>query len=826
MLYDLRTFPNPSRTGRWLLIVGTACSLSLVASPLAGQVGPVSNMEDLLEDVFKKGVYSVPVVRARTEDTEIGIEYSESGSETSSVVTTRTAMLSRSAARRDTRTSTIVSAVKRKVSGSLAAKFPDFRKSFQIMADAATELENKSDQTHALTTEESLEDKKGLDQLAKIAEDKRISFGPNAGFFRSTVVLSNISNAAGYVENLTVTLRWVDPKTGQSGAIDTQELCNVMGQPRLPPAVVQAGPTSPPEGATAAVSAAAAPAAANDLLKSCRIRVPAHDPQRPEVRIPVRFTGFNTGEIRTWMQRKVWLEIHPLLVSVGDRPTDSANIDAELASRSVILKVIQPDGRVTVRYVAWENEISAERALRVAFGSDRVETAGTPKRITRLGAFRSTVDDWGDPKQYRMKELEEGAWVIASTTSDYTLEEPLPAGTAFLVAFVKKEDLLRSLDRSQTFKLFWSVEEQDRNDLQAGALCGNSTFPGRRILPGDVVRIQFSVQRKSLATKETDFTALPHPSDPRQGWADPLAYRGFYEWANAREIVPHMGTEWISVKDWSLSSHGIGVKFLRDASVIDLQELVLATGASVEHSIDGTVTTEFLVDKRLLPSGMGEVCLVYKPAFITLTTGRTANPPTPPPGTVTVPGPQRPNPLPSWLEHFPMKERQYELRSRYKADLTVTQIGRAVDDPLAVAATANAASFVSPACLQMVQADRASLGIIDRIIACPLDTALIQCIAEAKQARNIPGQSPGMFGQAPHLPPDADFAAIKKEVAVQACEERAALRRIVETCSAGAVTPQPLERSCLAISAGKGLASVEAQAVTLPAPAQPLKGTE
>jgi len=760
-----------------ICVLATLCGIPRLAQT---QVGPKRDFATLQKDLYKNGVFNVPVIKAWTEDTVVGIEYEETSSNQVVKTTTRSALISRSSGGKDTLDSTYSATVKRNMSLGIVGSL-GLTNSFQLQGGVGASYDSVSNSQFRSVREESSEDSKKLEEFEKFTSDTTIKFGANSGFFHSAVVLRDLTNASGYVENMRVTLHAMDLSTNVPETIDAVPLCDI-------------------QGVTKDV-AASAPAVPDKSTSNCRIRVPAYDPSASPISIPVTFKGYNTGRVRDYMGRRVWIEVDPLSVSVGKDAIEAVNVDKQLKNGALSFTVIDEKGDISVQFVQAQHPISPREALTTIYEKN-VEFSDNPKRIARIGAKRSNVLDWKTPAAYTNAELDDGAWILASADFQGSLDDKANPGSSFVTSYLTKRDLLSTLDHKVTRAVQMSTFASDRTPMMVPGNCfGNTVEADLRVLPGDLVSLTVSTYRQDIHVVQTDFTKYPRAPDYGKFLLSPYSYRDFYDATHAQETTASEFGETVPVNDADLKQYGLGLRFDKKSPPLDISDILRVTGGSVNRFADGTAAVQFTINSQLLPSGYGAMCANPHPLTKVVKTGRDGTQPTIPGGWAITPNsPPVQDLLSPWLQQFPLQDREYPYPTREKVNLVLTRIGRSVDDPAVVAMDRDLEAFLVKPCIDLKKSIEISSQQLARANLCPADGALASCLGTA-----LSPSAAGGFPVTFQIPPGIDLNRYKNQVLVQTCGNRFSMIKNLDACSDHLLQSTGSEGFCLSVMKGMGV---------------------
>lgn len=753
----------------WFFVMIPALA-SAQAKPAATQV----------DSVFKNGVIGFPVVVASTDDTIIGVTRKKTSVTTVNSSHSFKATLSHSTVTKATIGSSFEEEVKRNASLGIDTS----GKAFQVHGTVGQSYKGTSINKSTAEFEESSLDRSEREDLFKVVKDEAETIEADAGYIDSTVVLRNRSNVSGYLVGTRITLRWKDPQGSQQGAIDSAYLCSLQSVTKK----YGGGDT----GILSRTDATVDSSSKRPAEQGCRIPIPAYDPVAPEIRIPVRFVGFNTVEVLELVNKKVWAEVDPLTVSVGGKSFEQSDIDKTILQESIAITTFDPTGGMSVNFVSAKAPMTPTAALKKVYG-DAIEFGGSPMRISRVGAKRSTLETWGAPQNYRMQELDEGAWIIDAEPT-FSLEKLANPGTSFNILFLTKRDRLASLDRKVHREgTFSSIDTDTGLSSMYPGSCATGVDGEMGIVAGDQVTLTFSVKRQAVNTAQTDFSALPAAGNSQVFWATPSSpyrYREFYESVGAKETVPRSVGPAIPLRDADLSAYGIRLRLAPDATLRDIADIVKAADGSVRRYEDGdaTIKAEVTFNENILPRKIGTVCLDLVPAITNLKTGREIDSTLAQGGKIaTPPTGSAPDLVTPWLKGYPLVDRTWPVPSRIKYELVLTHVGRAVDDPL-ILAMKNEKELFPTFCLDNQRSFDESSQEIPQAVGCEPNAALRTCLlAAVKQP----------IGPALVIQPDADFIATKDSWILLQCSSRMQKLEAIDHCGNHLLRPVSNEAICL-----------------------------
>lgn len=775
------------RTCTRLAAVAAATVFSLGAPAAVAAIGG-GDLGDLLGGADRPGVIDVPLISVRTEGTLAGLDFTWKAGATRKEDVKSTFAVSRTVTTSLKDTDERTDKITRKLALNVGAEFASGVGKLTGKTSADFTRDTTGETKRTFVRDENTSDTRTLDVMRQHTLSESIDIGPFAGYFQSSVFISNATNVGGYVRDLVVSI----VEVGDDGArlpLESGYVCANTGAV-IPWKLTQSAPAS----GAAPVPSPATPAGPPE---KCRIRVPAYDPARPEIGLPVRFYGFNTVEFAEKLGRRIYLEVQSFQVELGENVEDAINIEDELRRQSIDVTVIEAGGFVRRRFVKPKKEDGTRRSLVEALQmiyEDGVKHAAGPPRIVSLGAQKSDVETLGDPKTYRVAELDLGAWV-ATSPHDFTLTDPAPPEAKFLVAFLRKRHLLGALDNVVVHDgLYTWFPPMPDDPMTASGVCGVGTEPRLRVLAGDRIRFWVETDREIGRVAVYKGADLPRAPSGQALYANPYVYSNFWEFFKAEEHTAKADPP-VRATTREEAMRGLGLGFVRTAPVVPLADLMARPSVRQTIYTGGRIEAEFTVDRDMLPDQIGEACVfIAFPAFqgTTLKTGRKgAYPPLPDPGgTVALaPGSGLPDHLGPWLAAFPYEDRPFGLKSRHRYHFEVLRRGRAIDDPLAVKRDSDPMSFLSAQCRAMVDGHDRGLFTVRGLAKCDPQAPEWGCIHAA-----YPAQPPSPMGL-PGLPKDppsywtsADAARrvmMLRDMIAQGCDNVAASRRIFKNCSGG-----------------------------------------
>lgn len=573
-----------------------AFALALSLNSADAQMPPPSNITDLTRGAFPSGVFNVPVIRVRFETTELGLrtDVAASSERKSSSAYSRT-YGSESESTRTSREE-VVFAAKQQMAASVGLSGGGLTGT----GNASASMDSSFNRTTVNNLVRKDTGKSTSEASLTITEAEKRSLGTDAGYVRSTLVFSNLTNAAGVLRDVTVTLKWRDPKSNRQGALAAWKVCGR-------------------EGSAIAVSrAASAVAGTQGNAGRCEILVPPYDPVQPEISRPVIYTDIPTSEVLdTLAGRELYFEVDPLQVVVGaDETGFQTVIDAELRRNAVGVVLIDKDGALTLRYA--RRQASANRledVLKRVFGESMI-VGGTPKEVEQIGGVRSRAgaNFESSPETFKSAELEEGKWVIDPATG-LRLDDPVPPNTTVTIAYITKRDRLSKLDRSERFSIFAGNVESERPQWIEAASC-SGTHPGRRVVTGDVATTEFRTDVAPIEVVQTDFTRLPAAPDLNAAINERFKYREFYANVGATEAIASTDVSKMRpLLSESWDDYGFSVRFNPHSEPMRLSILAGHPGVKISRTTDGVVKIVVPISSDLLFRGVGEVCLFHSTVF-------------------------------------------------------------------------------------------------------------------------------------------------------------------------------------------------------------------
>lgn len=632
---------------------------------------------------------------------------------------------------------------------------------FSATGTAGYEEASRATRRHSSVRNEVSKDKFELDQLRDEITKTQSSFAADSGRFNSSVTLKNSSPVAGYVSNMRVTLKTQAPGSTNEQSLDSFYVCSLNGEAKV------------------YGEASVEPAAG-----TCNIPVPAYDPTKPTIEALVTFTKFNTGRILQLLGQDVWLDVDPLYIvipsSKGDQTRQSADVLRNLNTYAVRFTVMRPDNSSIDYYYLTKEPVSPAVALNAIF-KKRLKISPDGTRILELEKWRSQVNTWGDPTNYRAGELDEGAWVWASDGFNGKLTEPALPGEAFQIFFMRKRDRLLE-ERPYVFRTYTATPDvlwRQAAPRLSEATCGTDTQGTRRVLIGDKVQISFAVQQKLLTAVELDLEQRPNDE-----------YTQYFKPYKAVELIAAPSGTITPLLEVDLSKYGIGLRPSVRSTAKDISEWAKLDGATVRRTDDGYVIVEFTINKDMLLEGRGEICITFEPQAQQLTIGRDFTPLPTQGGTIaTVPGAPMGKTIYDWKNENPRRPVSLPIPSLADIVLTVQRKARASDDADLSKRDHDLDWYLSPTCRNEIAKYRGVKPNFEALEACPLDAQLSECLARALPPPEIAfGSAPRMApipadGSSAATPPTEFLVALKKQTIAQACQNRRVRAQFIAGCS-------------------------------------------
>ncbi|MDM0028391.1 hypothetical protein [Variovorax saccharolyticus] len=632
---------------------------------------------------------------------------------------------------------------------------------FSATGTAGYEEASKATRRHSSVRNEVSKDKFELDQLRDEITKTQASFAADSGRFNSSVILRNSSPVAGYVSNMRVVLKTQAPGSSNEQILDAFYVCSLNGE-----AKEYGEPSVEPAAGT------------------CNIPVPAYDPTKPTIEALVTFTKFNTGRILQLLGQDVWLDVDPLHIviptSKSVQTRQAADVLRNLNTYAIRFTVLRPNNSSIDYYYLTKTPVSPADALNSIF-KKRLKISADGTRILELEKWRSQVNTWGDPANYKAAELDEGAWVWVSDGFNGKLTDTALPGEAFQIFFMRKRDRLLE-EPSYVFKTYTAtpdVQWPQAAPRLSEATCGTDTQGTRRVLIGDKVRISFAVQQKLLSAEGKDLEKGPND-----------AYKPYFKPYKAVEFVPVPSGLITPLLDVDLSKYGIGLRPSVRSTAKNISEWAKLDSASVRRTDDGYVIVEFTITKDMLLEGRGEMCTTFEPQKQQLTIGRDFTPLPTQGGTIaTVPGAPMGPTIYDWKNENPLGPVSLPIPSLADIVLTIQRKARASDDVDLSKRDHDLDWYLSPTCRLEISKYRGVKPNFEALEACPLDAKLSECLARALPPPEIAfGSVPRMApipadGSSAATPPAEFLIALKKQTIAQACQNRRVRAQFIAGCS-------------------------------------------
>ena len=462
---------------------------------------------------------------------------------------------------------------KLKLSAAAAASAGSIANSYSGSLHSSFEYETTSSYFDRSTYDERDKQTTEVNDLLKKKTEATISYGPQDGFIRFRLVITNSTPDEVVVQNISYDI--VETSSCSGGVSAT----NSLGSGKMSTADLQQGNVQP---GGQVLSKGADPVV---------VKVTGNSDYSQQVYFPSLDTNFVLDAIRR--HNPIELKINSFDVAVrGKHQLVSNNVKP---MDRVELDLVTPDGNTNVFFVRPEILDFGRLSLKSALSKVAKVTFETYDRKTVIKEINGKRSDFY--KVDSTNNSQGGMWMVASSQIGWNdPEEKVPSGTKFAVIWMNKSELAAP----KQFKVTIPVPHSSARQAHPAAVkrySMNSDFvPLACIGPvtqGDTIRVRLAGKQITYSQKKEEVECL--------GKVD--ANVATKNWAEETSR-PLNGQE------------GLGVFNIFVSLDVDSDQRKLVPLAAVVPACgyasypDGRMELAFVVDDRLLPEGQGELCFV------------------------------------------------------------------------------------------------------------------------------------------------------------------------------------------------------------------------
>jgi hypothetical protein len=516
-------------------------------------------------------------LQIQSGDIELGVRYRMSGSSTQSSESSNEYSVKRSLENTHYQEDSFRRTIKLKLSAALRASAGSTGTSYSGSLSSRFDYETTSSYFDKSTYDQRDKQTTEVKDLLKKKKEATIAYGPQDGFIRTRLVITNSTPDEVIVQNVSYDM--VETSSCSGGVSAT----NSLGSGKISTADLQQGNAQGGQGQV--ISKGAEPLV---------VKVPGNSNYSQQLYFPSLDTNF----VMDAMQRHnpIELKINSFDVSVKGRnqlvtnnvkPTDRVELD-----------LVTPDGNTSIFFVKpdlWDFggltlKSTLKKVANVSF--DTYEGKPVIKEINGKNSDFYGVNTTNDSDR--------GMWVVASSKIGWRdLDEKVPNGTKFVVIWMYKRELAAPKQFKVTIPVLKAFTPLPllAHEAAVKRYSENSGFVPLACIgtvrQGDTIRIRLSGSKKT-------YTQAKEEVDCGFGKVGPQSTKNWAE----ENTEPLNGADGLEVFKIFISLD------------VDSAQRVLVPLAAVVPACgyvsypDGRVELEFVVDDRLLPEGQGELCFV------------------------------------------------------------------------------------------------------------------------------------------------------------------------------------------------------------------------